>query len=487
MDPTVEKKDITSNMIWHLAEKWGCQLVAFLVTIIISRQLDPSDYGVVAITNTFISVFSVFIDGGLGNSLIQKKDADDLDFSTVFYTNVVLCVAVYLVLYLCAPLIAQFYNNAMLTDLIRVLGIIILISGVKNIQQTYVAKNMIFKKFFYSSLTGTIFSGVVGIYLAVKGYGSWALVYASLTDVIVDTLFMWFTINWRPKLIFSLERLKNLYDYGVKIFVATFIDRIYNKMYHLSIGKYCPSSDLAYYEKGYSITSKIADNTNTVISSVLFPAMSNSQDDTQKVKNIARNTLKVNVFVITPLLVGLMAVCEPLIKVALTDKWLPAAIFIRVFCLINILVPFDTINVNVTKSMGKSNLLLRQEVVNKIICIVILVASISYGALAVVLGKLLSMAVDVFIKSRPTEELVDYSLMEQIKDTMGIFAINALMGTAVYLIGKIDINIYALLMIQIITGIVIYVAMAIICKLDSFTFLVNYIKKARNKNGKQEA
>lgn len=474
-----EKRDITSNMVWHLAEKWGCQFVSFLVTIIISRQLDPSVYGVVAITTTFISVFSVFIDGGLGNALIQKKDADEVDFSTVFYANSILCLVVYLLLFLCAPLIARFYNLPELVDLIRVLGIIILVSGLKNIQQTYVAKNMIFKKFFFSSLTGTIISGIVGIYLAIKGYGSWALVYASLTDVIVDTVFMWFSIKWRPKKIFSFDRLKELFGFGSKVLVATFIDRVYNKMYHLSIGKYCPSSDLAYYEKGYSITSKIADNTNTVISSVLFPAMSNSQDEKEKVKDIAKNTLKVNTYVITPLLAGLMAICYPLVKVVLTDKWLPAVIFIRIFCLINILIPFDTINVNVTKSMGKSDILLKQEVIIKIICVVILAVSLRYGALAVVIGKLLSVIVGIIIKSNPTEKLISYSLPQQLKDTSKIFLANMIMAFAVYSISLLNINIYLLLFVQIVLGVVIYISLSYLLKLDSFDFLLNYVRKIR--------
>ena len=474
-----ERRDITSNMVWHLAEKWGCQLVSFLVTIIISRQLDPSVYGIVAITTTFISVFSVFIDGGLGNALIQKKDADEVDFSTVFYANSILCIIVYLLLFLCAPLIAKFYNLPELVDLIRVLGIIILVSGLKNIQQTYVAKNMIFKKFFFSSLTGTIVSGIVGIYLAIKGYGSWALVYASLTDVIVDTVFMWFSIKWRPKRIFSFDRLKELFGFGSKVLVATFIDRVYNKMYHLSIGKFCPSSDLAYYEKGYSITSKIADNTNTVISSVLFPAMSNSQDEKEKVKDIAKNTLKVNTYVITPLLAGLMAICYPLVKVVLTDKWLPAVIFIRIFCMINILVPFDTINVNVTKSMGKSDILLKQEVMIKIICVVILAVSLHYGALAVVIGKLLSVIVGIIIKSNPTEKLINYSLFEQLKDTSKIFFANIIMAFAVYSVSLMNINIYLLLFVQIILGVVIYVMLSYLLKLDSFDFVLNYVKRIK--------
>ena len=474
-----EKRDITSNMVWHLAEKWGCQFVSFLVTIIISRQLDPSVYGVVAITTTFISVFSVFIDGGLGNALIQKKDADEVDFSTVFYANSILCLVVYLLLFLCAPLIAKFYNLPELVDLIRVLGIIILVSGLKNIQQTYVAKNMIFKKFFFSSLTGTIVSGIVGIYLAIRGHGSWALVYASLTDVIVDTVFMWFSIKWRPKKIFSFDRLKELFGFGSKVLVATFIDRVYNKMYHLSIGKYCPSSDLAYYEKGYSITSKIADNTNTVISSVLFPAMSNSQDEKEKVKDIAKNTLKVNTYVITPLLAGLMAICYPLVKVVLTDKWLPAVIFIRIFCLINILVPFDTINVNVTKSMGKSDILLKQEVMIKIICVVILAISLHYGALAVVIGKLLSVIVGIIIKSNPTEKLINYSLFEQLKDTSKIFFANMIMAFTVYSVSLLNINIYLLLFVQIILGVVIYVMLSYLLKLDSFDFVLNYVKRIK--------
>ncbi len=207
--------------------------------------------------------------------------------------------------------------------------------------------------------------------------------------------------------------------------------------------------------------------------------MSNNQDEIRKVKDIAKNTLKVNSFVITPLLVGLMAICEQLVKIVLTDKWLPAVIFIRIFCLINILIPFDTININVTKSMGKSDILLKQELINKIICIILLIISLQYGALSVVIGKLISVIVGIIIKSSFTNKLIDYGLIEQIKDVLKIFFVNVIMGISVYCFGLLNINIYILLFLQIIIGIIIYILLSYILRLDSYNFILNYVKKIR--------
>ena len=274
-----ENKKVLSNVVWHFAEKWGSQILSFLITIVISRKVEPSEYGHITIVNAFISLFSIFIDGGLGNSLIQKKDSDDLDFSTVFYTNLIVCTIIYSFLFVFAPYIAIFYNDYLLKNLIRVSGIVIIISALKNIQQAYVYKKMEFKNFFFSSLFGTLLGGIVGIIMAIKGYGAWALVFSNLTDVVFDTLIMWFTVKWKPIVAFSFDRLKKLFDFGSKMLFASIVDRVYNKAYHLGIGKFCPSSDLAFYEKGYSVTSKISDNTNLVVSSMLFPALSNYQDE----------------------------------------------------------------------------------------------------------------------------------------------------------------------------------------------------------------
>ena len=464
-----------------MAERWGCQIVAFVVTIIISRQLDPSVYGIVTITNAFLSVFAVFLEGGLGNALIQKKDSDQLDFSTVFYTNIVLCSFIYIIIYLVAPYVAKYYNEPQLASLLRVSGITILISALKNIQEAYVSKNMIFKKFFVSSLLGTIMAGVVGIVMAIKGFGAWAIVGSNLTDVIVDAIIAWMIIEWRPTLEYSFNRLRGLLDFGGKYFFVTLIDRIYNKTYHLSIGKYCSPADLAYYEKGYSISGKIADNTNTVVSSVLFPAMSNNQDDAQKLKEITKKSLQINIYVMTPVLMGIIAVSDPLIRVVLTEKWVMAIPYLRLFCLINLISPFEYINNNVIKSLGRSDMLLKQELINKSINIIILIICLQVGAIYVCIGRLIATLIDAIIKSVLANKLIGYSIVDQIKDTKESILMGTVMLVVVYAISFIDMNLLLMLIIQILVGIIAYLGLSILTKSESFYFVLDYINSFRKK------
>lgn len=477
MDNLLKKSSMFSNLVWHFAEKWGCQIVSFVITIIISRLLNPEVYGVVAIINAFTQIFTVFIDGGLGNALIQKKDVDELDFSTVFYSNLILCTMIYLLIYISAPLVASYYKLTNLTSLLRVSSITILISALKNVQQAYVSKKLIFKKFFFASLTGTIGAGVVGIYLAYNEYGPWSLVISNLFDVTVDTLFLYLTIDWKPKLMFSFVRFKQLFNYGWKVLLSALIDRIYNKMYHLVIGKVYTSEDLAYYDKGNSLTSKIADNTDSVISSVLFPVMSNMQDDKIELKKIAKRTLQMNMYIMTPLLIGLIAACEPMVKVLLTDKWLLAVPYIRLFCLINLLLPFNTVNTNVIKSIGKSELLLKNEVIKKVIGVIILIITIRKGAFAIVIGKFVLNCTYLIINSYSNKKDIDYGLLEQIKDNIQTIIFGTIMGASVYLITYTQSNSLIMLLIQIIAGGIIYVLLSALFKNSSFIYLFNQLKR----------
>ncbi len=470
-------KSLSSNMIWHFAEKWGCQIISFLITIVVSRLIDPSSYGVVAIINTFLQIFTVFVDGGLGNALIQKKDADDLDFSIVFYSNLVLCTSIYLILFFAAPYIASYYAMPEITSLLRVSAITILISALQNIQNAYVSKNLMFEKFFFASLTGTIGSGVIGIILALKGYEAWALVISRLFDVVVDTFCMCFLVKWKPQFKFSFERFKSLFDFGSKVLLQKLINRLYNKAYHLVIGKLYSSADLAYYDKGNSITSKIADNTDSVINSVLFPVMANKQDSIEEVKKIAKKSLKINTYVMTPLLVGIIVVCEPMVSVILTDKWLLAVPYIRLFCLINILLPFQTINANVIQSMGKGDLLLKQEFIKKGFGILLLLITLRISPLAIVIGKLILNCFYVIIDSYPNKKIIDYGMFEQIYDILPNLFISVIMGIIVYVISYLNMSNILILLIQIIVGILIYLLLSILTRNDSYIYLLNLIKK----------
>ena len=277
------KQNVFSNVIWRFAERTGAQLVGFIVSIVLARILSPSDYGIVALVSVFTTIMQVFVDTGLGNALIQKKDADDVDFSTVFYTNIAFCLVLYLIIFISAPLIAKLYNNEALTAVTRVLGLTIVISGVKNVQQAYVSRKMIFKKFFFATLVGTIGAGVLGITLAINGAGVWAVVAQQIFNLTVDTIILWITVKWRPKKFFSFTRLKELFSYGWKLLVSSIIDTVYNNVRQLIIGKFYSSSDLAYYNKAKQFPELIVNNVNTSIDSVLLPTMSREQENKEKV------------------------------------------------------------------------------------------------------------------------------------------------------------------------------------------------------------
>ena len=332
-------KRIVFNLIWRFAERTGAQIITFLVTLVIARILEPEDYGIIALIMVFISILQVFVDSGLGNALIQKKNADDLDFSTVFFTNIVFCLCLYLLMFFMAPLIARFYGNESLVLYIRVLSIIILISGVKNVQQAYVSRNMLFKKFFFSTLGGTIISCVIGIIMAIKGFGVWALISQQLLNLSIDTLILWLTVKWRPKLEFSFIRLKELFSFGSKLLISALIYTVEDNIRQLIIGKVYAPSELAQYNRGKQIPSIVITNINSSIDSVLLPAMSREQDNSIRVKEMTRRAIKVSTYVIAPLMIGLVFTAETLVKLILTDKWLPSVFFLRIFCITFIFYP----------------------------------------------------------------------------------------------------------------------------------------------------
>ena len=282
------KKKAISSLIWRFLERCGAQGVSFIVSIVLARLLEPEVYGTIALISVFTAILQVFVDSGMANALIQKKDADELDFSSVFFFNLTMCLALYLLLFFCAPLIASFYNNAELIPVIRVLGITLLISGVKNVQQAYVSRTMQFKRFFFATLGGTIGAAVVGIAMAYIGFGVWALVAQTLFNSMTDTVILWITVKWRPRLLFSFRRLKGLLNYGWKLLVSGLLHTIYINLRSLMIGKFYTAQDLAYYEKGQSFPSFVVTNINSSIDSVLLPTMSGVQDNRETVKAITR-------------------------------------------------------------------------------------------------------------------------------------------------------------------------------------------------------
>ncbi len=478
----VNQKSFLSNFIWRFLERSGAQLVTFVVSIVLARLLDPTVYGTIALVTVIITILQVFIDSGLGTSLIQKKDADEIDFSTVFYFNIAMCTVLYLLLFFTAPLIALFYEEPTLTPIIRVLGITLIISALKNVQQAYISKNMLFKKFFYSTIGATISSAVVGIIMAVKGYGVWALVVQNLFNLFVGTLILWVTVKWRPKLLFSFERLKGLFSFGWKLLVSKLIDTIYKDIRQLIIGKKYSTEDLAFYNKGDQFPKLLITNINLSIDSVLLPTLSKEQSNKEVLKSMTRRAIKISSFILWPCMVGLGVCAEPLIRLLLTEKWLFCVPYLRIFCFTYAFYPIHTANLNAIKAMGRSDIFLKLEIAKKTVGIVLLLASMWFGVMAMAYSLLLSTIASSFINALPNRKLLNYNYFEQIKDMFPSMLLSAVMGAIVFFVTFIGLPDILTLLIQVPLGVVIYVAGAKLFKFESFEYMIKVLKGLFKKN-----
>ena len=360
-----ESNSVISGFIWRFAERCGAQGVSFLVSIILARILEPEVYGKISIILVITTILQVFVDSGLGNALIQKKDADDVDFSSVFYFNIAVCTLLYLLVFITAPVIAEFYNDGSLVPVIRVLSLTLIISGIKNVQQAYVSRTMQFRRFFFATLGGTIGAAVIGIAMAYMGLGVWALVGQQLFNATVDTIILWMTVKWKPKLIFSFKRLKELLSFGWKLLVSSLLDTVYNNIRQLIIGKMYSTSDLAYYNRGKQFPDLLITNINSSIDSVLLPTMSKEQDDKTRVKAMTRRAIKTSTYIMAPLMMGLAFCGYPIVRLILTDKWSACVPYMQIFCVTSMFYPIHTANLNAIKAMGRSDYYLKLEVIKK--------------------------------------------------------------------------------------------------------------------------
>lgn len=472
----MKNSNVMRNFVWRLAERCGAQIVSFIVSIVLARILAPEEFGTIALVSVFTAILQVFVDSGLGTALIQKKDADDLDFSSVFYFNFAVCLVLYVGMFAAAPYISIFYNDSSLTTVVRALSLTIVISGVKGIQQAYVSRNMLFKRFFFATIGGTLVSAILGIGMAYTGFGVWALVAQQLSNTAIDTLILWVTVKWRPKKAFSWERLKSLLSFGWKLLLSALLDTVYNNLRNLIIGKMYSSSSLAFYNQGDKFPKVIVTNINTSIDSVLLPTMSNEQDNRERVKQMTRRAIKTSTYVMAPLMMGLAFCAEPIVKLVLTDKWLPCVPFLRIFCITYMFWPVHTANLNAIKAMGRSDCFLKLEIVKKIMGMTILLSTMWFGVMAMAYSLLLSSVLSQIINSWPNRQLLSYGYLEQVRDFVPGILLAVLMGVCVFFIGYLPLAAIPKLVIQIVAGAVIYIGASALLRIEEFEYLFGMAK-----------
>lgn len=473
------KQKVFSNLIWRFMERGGSQAVSFVVSIVLARLLEPELYGSIALVTVITSILQVFVDSGMATALIQKKDTDNLDFSSVFYFNLVFCLLLYTGLFLAAPLISRLYGDTSLLPVIRVLGLTIVVSGVKNVQQAYVAKTMQFRRFFFATLGGTVFSAVVGISMAYLGYGIWALVMQQLLNVAVNTAILWLTVGWKPQRCFSFQRLRGLVAYGWKILVSALLDTAYLKLYQLVVGLKYTSSDLAFYNKGDQYPNLLVENINSSIDSVLLPVLSAEQDKKEHVREMTRRAVKTSSYIMLPMMVGLAVCAEPFVRLLLTEKWLPCVPYMQIFCIMYAFYPLHTANLNAIKAMGRSDIFLKLEILKKLISTLLLISVVGFGVYAIALSQLAACLISVAINAFPNRKLLNYSFITQLRDISPALLLSAVMGVFVWCVGLLNLGDLAALVLQVLLGVAVYVAASAVFKVESFTYLLGLIKRRR--------
>lgn len=470
------QKKVFSGLMWKFGERIGAQAVSFLVSIVLARLLLPSDYGVIALITIFIDIANVFVSSGFGSALVQKKDADEIDFSSVFYFSIVMSWALYGVVFLAAPAVARFYGQGILTPVLRVMALKLPLAGVNSVQHAYVQKQMLFKRFFFSTLIGTVGSAAVGIVMAYIGFGPWALVAQYLFNSAVDTLVLWFTVRWRPVSAFSARRMKTLFAFGWKMLCSELIHTSYGQIRSLIIGKVYTERELAFYNQGGKLPGILVTNINSSISSVLFPAMTMKQGDRDKMKEVVRTSIRVGSYVMWPLMLGLMVLSEPVVRLVFTEKWLPCVPFMQIACIQYALEPVQTANVQAVKAMGKGRTFLMMEIVKKSFGVVMILAVMYRGVMAIALTALGVTCFAAVVNSTPNRKYLGYTYREQIGDLLPSVALASVMAACVYFAGRIPAPAAAGIVIQVAVGVAVYVLLSKICRVSQFAYLVNVAK-----------
>lgn len=453
-------KKVLTGIGWAYSERLLAQAISLIVSVVLARLLDPEHYGIVAIVLVFINILNAFVTGGFGNALIQKKNADDLDFNTICWFSIACAILLYGFLFLCAPLIAAFYNMEQLTMITRVMGFRVVISAFNSVQHAYVQRHMQFKMFFFSTLGGTLISGVVGVLLAYNGFGVWALAAQYLTNCTIDTIVLLFTIKWKPRLEWSYSRLKQMLPFGLKMLGATMVNTLQDNIRSLVVGKVFSAEDLAFYNEGKKYPATLMNNLVGSIQKVLFPAFSDLQDDRETIKSQMRKAIRISSFILVPIVVGIIAVADTFVVLLLTEKWAPAIPYLRILSLIYLTRTMNSIFQSSLLAIGKSGANMFHEVVGSMLSLSLICvgAFLLKSVLFIAWSYIIVMLVGTAIFAYYVHKCFDYKYREILSDYIPYILISVCMGICVYLLGMIKINLTLLLLVQIVSGILLYYA-----------------------------
>lgn len=466
---------------WSFIDSIAGQGITFLVGLVLARLLTPEEYGLIGIIIIFIAVFNSIVDSGFSNALIRKNDAEDIDYNTVFISNLVLSVVLFGVLYISAPPISNFFNQPQLIPLLRVMGSIVIINAFAIIQRTILVKKVDFKTQTKVSLISSITSGVVGIGMAVGGLGVWSLVGQQISRQFLNSAFLWIYSRWYPKLQFSIQSFKELFTFGWKLLVSSLIDTVWREIYQVIIGKCYSPVALGQYTRAQQFASICSSNLTTVVQRVSFPVLSSVQDDKERLKNGYKRIIKVAMLVTFVLMLGLAAVAKPLVLSLIGEQWLPCVPFLQIICLQMMLYPLHSLNLNMLQVQGRSDLFLKLEIIKKIIAIGPLLLGIFVNIYWMLGGSVVTGCIAYYLNAYYSGPFLNYSIKEQVKDILPSFGVAVAMAVPVYTMSFIPLNPFILLPLQIVVGAVITLVICEATKLPEYIELKGIAMPVINK------
>lgn len=466
--------------MWSSIDRFTTQGIQFVFSILIARLLSPSDYGVVAMLGIFLAVSQTFVDSGFGVALIRKIDRTDTDFSTVFYFNIAVGLFFYAVLWLASPYIAAFYDIPLLEDVTKVVALTLVFSSFSGVQSAKLTIAIDFKTGAKISVTVTLLSGAVGLWMAYRGYGVWALVVQSVSGSLMRTALLWLFVRWMPKLVFSWRSFREMFSFGSKLLTSRLLDTVYNNLYTLVIGRCFSSATLGVYSRADGLAQYPSSNITSVLQGVTFPVLCSIQNEPERLADIYKRFLRLSAFVVFPLMVGLAAVADPLIRLLLTDRWVGAIYLLQIVCFAMMWYPIHAINLNLLQVKGRSDFFLKLEVIKKIQGVIVLCATIPLGIVAMCYGRIFGSLLSLVWNTYYTRKLIGYGYWAQMRDLLHILVHALVMGVIVWGVVQWLDSLWMQLVIGIVAGAIYYTVGAYLLRFDELRELVALVRKKRN-------
>ncbi|MDO5509783.1 MAG: lipopolysaccharide biosynthesis protein [Weeksellaceae bacterium] len=474
------KKQAVSGLVWTFSQQIGYQLISFTVGIILARILAPADFGLIAMFTVVMAVATALTDGGMTASLIRSKDLDELDFSTVFWFNIGTAIVLYILIYLTSPLIASFFDEAVLTNVIRVYSIILLINSFGAVQNAQMTRDMNFRSLFKVQVPSLMIAGIAAVIMALNEFGVWTLVFYPIIQSVCYVIQIWLYSKWRPSFSFSKNKFRYHFNFGYKLTLSGLLDKIFANIYTVIIGKFFSPADLGFYNRADTLKQLPVSNLSTALNKVTYPLFAKISHEQEKLKTVYKKLMKVVVFILAPILCLMASTAEPLIRFLLTEKWMPAIPYFQILAIAGILYPIHAYNLNILKVKGRSDLILKLEFIKKVLVIVILALSIPFGVIGIVWGQVIFSILAFFINTYYTDKILDYNFIEQGIDLLPSIILSLMIGGGIYYLNSsffLDIPDFLRLVISGFIFVSLYLSAVFLMKFNEIRYVKELLKR----------